>query len=83
MPVKIVEGFEAVETGRPSAQGDLALLAYVHLVLQEDFEELGVAEAIAGGFLEPHPEGGGETGEPELSERCGELGISHEGKGTR
>ena len=72
-----------MEPGRAGAQGNLALLPHVHLVLQQDFEELGVTEPIAGGFLEPYADGGGQTGEPELFERRGELGLGHVGKGTR
>src|ERR1019366_4991917 len=75
MPVKAVESFEAVKACGAGSQGDLVLLAQVHLVLQEDFEELSMAEAIAGGFLESDVEGGGQNGEPELFERRDKLGM--------
>ena len=43
--------------------------------LKEEFEELGVAEAAGGRFLQAHVEGLGQAGETELAQ--GGLELSH------
>jgi len=50
----------------------LPLLADVEFVLADQFEELGMAEPIGGGFLQAHIEGLAQAGEAELFQGGGE-----------
>lgn len=52
-PVEVLEAPERGELGGDGTAGDLALLADVELVLQDQFEELAVGEPVRGGFLQP------------------------------
>jgi hypothetical protein len=41
-------------------------LAHVEFVLEDQFEELAVAQAIGGGFLQPHGQALAQTGQAQL-----------------
>ena len=49
-------------------------MTHVEFVLQYEFEELRMAEATRGGFLQTHVEGLGQAGEAELAQGSLELG---------
>jgi hypothetical protein len=66
--VEVLEAPERGELGGDGAAGDLALLADVELVLQDQFEELAVGEPVRGGFLQPQRERLGECRQPQLLE---------------
>jgi len=51
-PVEIFQRFKAVEVGGLGAAFQLALLADVEFVLEDEFQKLGVAQSVGGGFLE-------------------------------
>jgi hypothetical protein len=68
-----------MEPGEVLAPLEVALLADVELVLEDELEELGVAEAIGGGLLEADGQIGAEAGKAQLAEGGVDLG-GHEGK---
>lgn len=80
-PVKLFEGLQGMKARDVLAAFQVALVADVELILEDEFEELGVAETVGGGLLKPHGEVGAEAGEAELTQ-CG-VEWSHEGKATR
>jgi hypothetical protein len=45
----------------------LSLLPDVELILKDQFQELQVAQVVAGGFLQPHVERPGQAGEAQVS----------------
>ena len=47
----------------------LPLLPDVEFVLTDEFEELGMAQTIGGGFLQAHLQGLVQAGEPEFFQR--------------
>ena len=51
----------------------LPLLADVEFVLTDQFEELGMAQPIGGGFLQAHVQGLDQAGETELFQCGGEC----------
>ena len=63
--VEVLEAGVAAEGGGFGAAQDLALLSDVDFVLEEEFQELGVGEVVALGFLEAHVEALEEAGEGE------------------
>ena len=65
-PVKIVQRFQVAEVRQLGVPFHQALLADVEFVLTDEFEELGVAETIGGGFLQAHVERLDQAGEAEL-----------------
>ena len=73
LPYDPVKDFTVVSG---AATGNLALVAHVQLVLQNEFEELTVAEPARRRFLQAHVEGLQEAGEAELAQ--GVLDLSHE-----
>ena len=74
-PVEFVQRLQFAEGGRLHAAIDLPLVAHQQLILQDQFQELGVAELVAGGFLQPHVQGFGQAREPQL--RAGWSAIDH------
>ena len=76
-PVEVVQRFQVAEVRQLGMTFHLPLLPDVEFVLTDEFEELGVAQAIGGGFLQPHVQGLDQAGETELFE-CG-LEGSHVG----
>jgi hypothetical protein len=71
-PVEGVEGFEIAEAGGVDATLDLSIGANEEFVLEKEFEEVGVAEAIGLGFMQADIETLGQSGEAELAEGGGE-----------
>lgn len=65
--VEVFEAGGAAEGGGFGAAQDLALLADVDFVLEDEFEELGVWQVVALGFLEAHVEALEESGEGECA----------------
>jgi len=57
-----------VEVGGLGAAFHVALLADIHFVLKDEFQELGVGQTIGGGFLQAHTQGLAQAGEAELFE---------------
>ena len=55
----------------------------MEFVLQDERQEFGMGEPAGGGFLQPHVQRGGQTGEPELFQGQGKLRVVHEGNGMR
>jgi hypothetical protein len=68
VPVEVFEGLEVAEGGGLDAACQQALVADGEFVGEEEFEEVGVAEAVAGGFLESDVEGVGEARETQSPE---------------
>jgi hypothetical protein len=85
-PVEVVQGLQAAEVGGLGVAIDLALLADVEFVLTDEFEELGVAQTIGGGFLQAHVQRLDQTGETELFQ-CGlegiHVGLMVDGEGAK
>jgi hypothetical protein len=73
--------FEGAEVGGGGAALEQALLAHVQLILEDEFEELAVAEPAGGRFGQAHVEALGQAGEPELAQ--GRLEWSHKVSGWR
>ena len=63
-----------MEPGEVLAALEVALLADVELVLEDELEKLGVSEAIGRGLLEADGQIGAEPGEAQLSEGGVDLG---------
>ena len=63
-PVEVVQRFQAAEVGGLGVAFNLPLLADVEFVLTDEFEELGMAQTIGGGFLQPHVQRLDQAGEP-------------------
>lgn len=72
-PIKLVERLEPVEVGDFHPALDLALLADVDFVLQDEGQKLFGREPIGRGFLQPHGQGLTQPGEPELMQELMEL----------
>ena len=72
-PVELFKGFELAELGGAGASGQLSLVADVEFILEDQFEELGVAEAVGGGFLEAHRQAEAQAGEAQGFEGGVEL----------
>ena len=68
-PVELVESLQFAEGGRLHAASDLPFFADEQLVLQDQFQELGMAQLMPEGFLEPDIEGLGQAREPQLAKR--------------
>ena len=79
-PVKVIQRFQVAKVRQFGVPVHLALLPDVEFVLTEEFEELGMAQPIGGGFLQAHVERLDQAGEPELFQ-CGLEGI-HVGVGV-
>jgi hypothetical protein len=76
VPVEVFQRLERPEVGGFGAASQHPLVTHVQLILQDEFEELAVAETTGGGFLQTHVESLQETGETELAE--GALELDHE-----
>lgn len=74
-PIKLVERLEPVEVGDLHPALDLALMADVDLVLQDEGQKLLVAELVGGGLLEPDRQGLAQPGEMKLPQE--RLGLVH------
>ena len=53
---------------------ELALVAHVEFILQDEFEELAVAQPAGGRFGQAHVEGLGQAREAQLTQSALELG---------
>ena len=62
-------GFSSRNCGRFHATVDQPLVAHQQFVLQDEFQELGMAELMAGGLLQTHVQGFGQPREAKLSQR--------------
>lgn len=51
LPVEVFEGLEGAEVGGFGAADEHPLMTHIEFVLEDEFEELTVAEACGGGFL--------------------------------
>jgi hypothetical protein len=76
-PIKVFERFEGVEVGGLGAAFQLTLLPDVEFVLQDEFQKLGVAQTVGGGFLEPDAQGLAQAGEAEFFQGGLEAGSVH------
>jgi hypothetical protein len=65
--VEVFQAAGAAEGGGFGAAQDLALLADVDFVLEDEFQEVGVGQVVALGFLEAHVEALEESGEGECA----------------
>ena len=65
---------ERQQVGHRRSSGQHPLVAHVEFVLEDEFQELTVAQPTGGGFLQTHVEGLGQAGETQLSEGALELG---------
>ena len=77
VPVELVKGFEISEAGELGAAVELAVIADGHFVLEDELEELEMAQAAGLGLLESDIEGPCESGEAEVSEGRAEV-VVHE-----
>jgi len=82
-PVKVLEGFEGMEPSDVFAAFEMTLAADVDLVLEDELQELGMAESVGGRLLQADGERGAEAGEAQLAQGGVELGGGHVGKATR
>ena len=71
--VEAIKGARFAEVGALEPAGAGAAFSHGEFVLEEEFEELVVGEAVGGGFEETGFEGFGEAAEPELA------GVGFEG----
>ena len=76
-PVEVLQRFEGVEVGGLGAAFQLALLPDVEFILEDEFQKLGMAQTIGGGFLEPDAQGLAQAGETELFQGGFEVGGIH------
>ena len=76
-PVEVLQRFEGVEVGGFGAAFHLALLADIEFVLQDEFQKLGVAQTVGGGFLKPDAQSLAQTGETEFFQGGFEAGSVH------
>jgi hypothetical protein len=53
------------------------LLADIQFVLKDEFQTLGMAQTVGGGFLKPDAQGLAQTGETELFQGGFEVGGIH------
>lgn len=60
MPVEVVERLEFTEAGGLHTTGDEPVIADEQLILEHEFQELGVSEVIAGRFLKSNVERAGQ-----------------------
>ena len=66
VPVKVLQGPEVAEVGGLGPPSQEPFFAGVEFVLDDQFQELGVAESVGGGFLQTQAQGASQAGEPEL-----------------
>jgi len=56
-------------------RSSLALLPDMDLVLQDEFQKLGVTEPVGGGFLKPDAQGLAQAGEAEFFQGVSRLAV--------
>ena len=78
-PVEVVEGFQFAEGSRLDATTDLPFLTDEQLVLQNQFQKFGVAQRVAGRFLQSDIERLRQAGEAQCAER-GLQAVIHRSK---
>ena len=78
-PVEVVQRFECPKVGCFGVASEHPLLSHIQFVLQDQLQELTVAEAIGAGFLQPHRERLRQAGEPELFKGRFKVGWIHYG----
>src|SRR5579884_2593317 len=76
-PVEVLQRLQLAEAGRLGAALQLAVGADGQLVLEDQLQELGMAEVIAGGFLQAEIERLQQARQPQLLEGLPQ-GIVHE-----
>ncbi len=62
-PVEVFQRFETVEVGGFGAAAQAAFLAHVQFVLEDQFKELAVGQAIGAGFLQANGQALGQAGQ--------------------
>jgi hypothetical protein len=67
-PVEVLQTFRMPEGSRLGASPKLSLVTDVELILEDEFEELGVGELVGGSFLQSGWEALAEAGEAEFFE---------------
>ena len=77
-PVKVLQRFEAVKVSGLGAAAEQAFLAHVEFVLEQDFQELFVAQAVGRGFLQAQAHGARQAGEPQLFEGGFQVRDAHQ-----
>jgi len=75
LSVEVFQAFQGPEVGGFGAAFQLPLMTDIHLVLKNEFKELGVAEPGGGGFLQTHGQSLGQAGEAQLTK--GRFDLSH------
>ena len=70
-------GVEGISVGGLGAPAQQALLAGVEFILNDQFQELRVAESVGPGFLQAQAQGARQAGEPELFELDFEVRGAH------
>ena len=68
LPVEVFQRPHLAEAGGLDPPLDHPILADGQFILQDQFQELHVGEAVAGGFLQPHLQRLQQPGEPQLLE---------------
>src|SRR6185295_5227086 len=66
LPVKVLERFEGTEVSGLGSPLHAALMANIHLILEDQFQELAVAESTGGGLLKANIQGLGQARKPQL-----------------
>jgi hypothetical protein len=66
--VEVLQTFRMTEGSRLGASPELSLVTDVELILEDEFEELGVGELIGDSFLQPGRQNLAEAGEAEFFE---------------
>ena len=76
-PVEVVEGLQFAEAGGLDSPLQLAVGADGQFVLEDQFQELGVVEAVAGRFLQADVERLQQPREPQLLQG-GDQAVGHD-----
>ena len=67
-PVEVIERLEFAELGPLHTAFDLSLIADQQLVLQDQLQELGMAQLVTGRFLQPDVQGFGQPRQAQLTQ---------------
>ncbi len=79
--VEVVQAARFAEPGGFVAAGDLPLPAHVDLVLEDEFEELGVGKSVAFGLTQPQVEAVKQPREPQRLGVLFEVVVGHGDRG--
>ena len=77
-PVEVVQGFQLAEASGLDAPVQLPLAAHDQFVLQDQFQELGVVEMVAGRFLQAHVQAFQQPGQAQLLQGLGQRFVHRE-----